>query len=239
MRPDAVRRVLNAELAAVRERRAGEPPRVLDVGGGSGVWAVPLAAEGCAVTVVDPSPNALATLYRRAKDAGVLHQVTAVQGDSDALAQVVPAGSADLVLGHGVLEVVDDPKTTVAAMAEAAAPGGVVSVLVANRFAAVLHRAITGRLVEARRLLDDPAGQLAEESLSRRFDVASLTQLLVDCDLAVELVQGHGVVADLVPGSVLDGNPGAADALAQLELAAASTPPLRDIAARLHGLARR
>jgi S-adenosylmethionine-dependent methyltransferase len=239
MRPDAVRRVLNAELAAVRERRGGDAPRVLDVGGGSGVWAVPLAVAGCAVTVVDPSPNALATLSRRATDAGVLDQITAVQGDSDALGEVVAAGWADIVLGHGVLEVVDDPKTTVAAMAEAAAPGGLVSVLVANRYAAVMHRAITGRLVDARRLLDDPAGQLPEESLTRRFDVASLTRLLVDGGLAVELVQGHGVVADLVPGSVLDGNPGAVDALAQLELAAATTPPLRDIAARLHALGRR
>lgn len=236
MRPDAVRRVLTAELAAVRERRQ---PRVLDVGGGSGVWAVPLAADGCAVTVVDQSPNALATLNRRAFESGVAGQITAVQGDSDALGQLVPVGEFDLVLGHGVLEVVDDPKTTVAAMADAAAPGGLVSVLVANRYAAVMHRAITGRLVEARRLLDDPAGQLAEETLSRRFDVASLTELLVDGGLTVELIQGHGVVADLVPGSLLERNPGAAEALAQLELAAATTPPLRDIAARLHGLGRR
>ena len=62
MRPDAVQRVLDAELTAARERRGGEPPRVLDVGGGSGVWAVPLAAAGCVVTVVEPTPNALATL---------------------------------------------------------------------------------------------------------------------------------------------------------------------------------
>jgi hypothetical protein len=38
---------------------------------------------------------------------------------------------------------------------------------------------------------------------------------------------------------VLEANPGAADALAQLELAAANRPPLRDVAARLHALARR
>ncbi|WP_285638867.1 class I SAM-dependent methyltransferase [Lentzea sp. NBRC 102530] len=237
MRPDAVQRLLDAELAAARERRGGEPPRVLDVGGGSGVWAVPLAAAGCAVTVVEPSPNALATLNTRAREAGVT--INAVQGDTDALG--VPDGEADLVLAHGVLEVVDDAPAALASLAAAVAPGGAVSVLVANRFAAILHRAIAGRIVDARRLLDDDAGQLAgtRDPLQRRFDVAGLEKLVLDAGLAVEILQGHGVVSDLVPGVVLDANPGAADALAELELAAATRSPLRDVAARLHVLARR
>ncbi|MFC6092462.1 class I SAM-dependent methyltransferase [Saccharothrix sp. BKS2] len=238
MRPDAVHRVLDTELAAARDRRGGEPPRVLDVGGGSGVWAVPLAVAGCSVTVVDPSPDALATLHRRAAEAGVLDRVTAVQGDADVLDQ---DASADLVLGHGLLEVVDDAGAALAALAAAAAPGGAVSVLVANRFAAVLHRAIAGRLVEARRLLDDEAGQLAgtRDPLLRRFDAVGLEALVSAAGLKVELVQGHGVVSDLVPGSVLDANPGAADALAELELAASTRSPLRDVAARLHVLGRK
>ncbi|KAA2258634.1 methyltransferase domain-containing protein [Solihabitans fulvus] len=241
MRPDAVHRVLDAELTAARQRLGGQPPRVLDVGGGSGVWAVPLAAAGCAVTVIEPSPNALATLHRRAVDAGVTDRITAVQGDTDALAELVGVGSADLVLAHGVLEVVDDAGSALAALAEATAPGGAVSVLVANRYAAVLHRAIAGRLVDARRLLDDEAGQLAgsKDPLLRRFTVEGLEGLMVAAGLTVELLQGHGVVADLVPGVVLDASPGAADALAELELAAAAHPPLRDVAARLHVLARR
>jgi SAM-dependent methyltransferase len=212
---------------------------VLDVGGGSGTLAVPLAAAGCEVTVVDPSPNALATLSRRAGEAGVAARITAVQGDSDALAVLVPAASADLVLAHGLLEVVEDPKTTVAAMADALAPGGVVSVVVANRYAAVLHRALAGRLTDARDLLDDPAGQLPGESLQRRFDTAGLGELLVDAGLVVELVQGSGVLADLVPGPLLELNAGAADALADLELRVATVAPLRDVATRLHAIARR
>src|SRR6266545_6527056 len=150
MRLDAVRRALDTELAAARQRRAGESPRVLDVGGGSGVLAVPLAVSGCKVTVIDASPNALATLHRRAEEAGVSDRITAVQGDSDALGSLVPAGAADLVLAHGLLEVVEDPKVTIAAMAEAVTPGGAVSVVVANRYAAVLHRALAGRLGDAR-----------------------------------------------------------------------------------------
>lgn len=239
MRPDAVHRVLDTELAAARERRGGDAPRVLDVGGGSGVWAVPLAAAGCLVTVVEPSPNALATLHSRARDAGVT--IEAVQGDTDALGELVPAGAADLVLGHGLLEIVDDAEAALRALAQAVAPGGAVSVLVANRYAAILHRAIAGRIVDARRLLDDDAGQLAgtRDPLLRRFDVPGLEALVEKVGLTVEVLQGHGVVSDLVPGVVLDANPGAAEALAQLELEAATRSPLRDVAARLHVLARR
>jgi len=239
MRPDAVRLALDAELAAARQRRGGEPPRVLDVGGGSGVLAVPFAAAGCAVTVVEPNPNALATLSRRAADAGVSDRITAVQADSDAVGQVVPAGSVDLVLAHGLLEVVDDPKNTVAAMAEAVALGGAVSVVVANRMWALLHRAIAGRLDEAATLAEDPAGRLPTETLLRRYDTDGLLALLTDAGLVAELVQGHGVLSELVPGSVLQQDSSAQDALAALELRLAPVPPLRDIAARLHVVARR
>lgn len=231
MRPDPVRRVLDAELTAARERRGGRPPRLLDVGGGSGVLAVPLAAAGAEVTVVEPSPNALATLHRRAEDAGV--RVTAVQGDSDALDQLVEPGF-DLVLAHGLLEVVDDPKLTMTALAAAVAPGGAVSVVVANRFAAVIQRAVSGKLAEARKLLAGPV-----EGESRRFDTVGLRALLDDAGLTVHLMQGLGVLADLVPGSVLENSPGAVDALAELEVAAATMAPLRDIATRLHAVARR
>jgi SAM-dependent methyltransferase len=212
---------------------------VLDVGGGSGVWAVPLARSGCLVTVVEPSPNALATLNRRAADAGVQQLVIPVQGDADSLADAVAAGSADLVLGHGVLEVVEDPAGAVRALAAATAPGGAVSVLVANRYAAVLARALAGRLTEARRVLDDAAGRLgAADPVLHRFDTEGLLVLLADSGLDVELVQGDGVVTDLMPGGVLEGQPGAADQLAELELLVAGRVPLRDIASRLHALAR-
>ena len=52
---------------------------VLDIGGGTGVSAVRVAGLGHRVTVVDPSPDALASLGRRAREEGV--EVLAHQGD--------------------------------------------------------------------------------------------------------------------------------------------------------------
>ncbi|SDK06947.1 Methyltransferase domain-containing protein [Actinopolyspora mzabensis] len=240
MKSDAVYRVLEAELVDARRRRGGVP-EVLDIGGGSGVWAVPLAVSGCSVTVVDPSPDALATLRRRAGEAGVSERVAAVQGDTDALRGAVPDGGADLVLGHGLLEYVDDVGESLRALAATVSPGAAVSVLAANRYAAVLARALTGRVPEALRLFNDPNGRLdhpVSETVRRRFDTESLRDVLVSVGLEVELVQGQNVISDLVPGSLLEGSHSNGDALRELEMAAAAQPPLRDIATRLHALAR-
>ena len=236
----AAGRVLAVEVARLREAGPGSAPSVLDVGGGSGGWAVPLARLGCAVTVVDASPNALAALQRRARESGVHDLVTAVQGDVDALAEVARPGTADLVLGHGLLEVVDDPARAVAALSAAAAPGAAVSVLVAGRHAAVLSRTLAGRLAEARALLTDPDGRFGpDDALRRRLDAATLATLLGEHDLRVEVLQGDGVLEGWVPGAVRDGGPAATRAVAELEELAVHVTALREVATRLHALARR
>lgn len=240
MRSDAIHRVLETEIADARRRRGDRSPRVLDVGGGSGVWAVPLASAGCAVTVVDPSLNALATLQRRVADEGVADRVTALQGDTEALPATSPPGGADLVLAHGLLEVVDDVPAALRALVGSTASGGAISILVANRHAAVLGRALAGRVSEALRLFQDPDGTLdgSSDPLQRRFDSRELETVLRESGLTVEEMHGQGVVSDLVPGSVGEESPGAAEALAELERAAADRPPLRDIATRLHVIGR-
>src|SRR5919107_3672208 len=87
---------------------AGRPLVVVDAGGGTGGFAVPLAEAGHHVTVVDPSPDSLAALARRADERGLGDRVRGLQGDLDDLAALVPPASADLVLCHSVLQVVDD-----------------------------------------------------------------------------------------------------------------------------------
>jgi SAM-dependent methyltransferase len=214
--------------------------RVLDAGGGSGGFAVPLAELGHQVTVVDPSPDSLAALERRVAETGTADRVHAMQGDAAGLADLVPAGSFDLVLCHSVLEFVDDPQEALAGLAQALRPGGVASVLAANRTAAVVARVSAGRLGEARHLFADPAGSAgASDPLARRLSLEELQQVLTTAGLRPRVVHGVRVFADLVPPALLDADTQAADDLLALERAAAERPDYLAIATQLHVLADR
>ncbi|HIW61198.1 MAG TPA: methyltransferase domain-containing protein [Candidatus Stackebrandtia excrementipullorum] len=228
-RPSVVWSVVAAELAA-------SPPdgswRILDVGGGTGGFAVPLAEAGFQVTVVDTSPNALAGLVRRATEAGVAESITAMQGDADALASLVEPDSVRLVLCHSVLEMVDSPTEVTKAIASVLQPGGAASILVANRAGAVLSRALGGNLTAAMTVLADAEGRSGErDTLLRRFDPDTLAGLMATANLEIHQMHGVNVVADVVGGeSTSEG------ALHDFELAVAATSPYRDIATGLHVL---
>ncbi|MGW7240282.1 methyltransferase [Streptomyces sp. NPDC054804] len=210
---------------------------VLDTGGGSGNFAVPLARLGHRVTVVDPSPNALFALERRAAEADVADRVKGVQGDVLGLFDVVERGSHDIVLCHGVLEYVDDPAEGVRNTVAALRSEGVLSLLAAGLGGAVVARAIAGHFKEARQALDDPDGRWGSgDPMPRRFTAEQLTGLVEGAGLAVAAVHGVRVFADLVPGVLVDTEPGALDALLKLEAAAAELPAFHAFATQLHVL---
>jgi SAM-dependent methyltransferase len=206
--------------------------RVLDIGGGTGGFAVGVAELGHRVMVVDPSPDALAILDRRSEESGVADRVTGVQGDLSTLSSLV-GDRVDVVLCHGVLGVVDDPDAAVAALTDVLVPGGVLSLLVGQRHAAVVARAMAGHFDEARTLLDGdpPTGQ------PRRFTAEEITVLLHRAGFRDVTLHAVRVFGDVVPGSLVDLEPGAADALAALERAVADRAEYLTLAAQVHALA--
>jgi len=229
------------DVVAARAAEAGRASLdIVDVGGGTGGLAVPFAALGHNVTVIDPSPDALAAAQRRAAEAGA--RLAAVQGEAASLDSVVGPKSADLVICHNVLEYVDSPADAMTAIAAVLRPSATVSVLAANTVAAVLHRALAGRFTEARQLLEGEAagaGPGADSGLPRRFTLPGLTALIEAAGLRAGESHGLRIFSGLVPGALLDADAGAGEALRALEAAAAAAPPLRDIAAQLHLLGHR
>jgi len=238
------RDVLQAVISELVSRTGRSQLDIVDVGGGTGGFAAPLAGQGHTVTVIDPSPDSLAAAQRRAAEADV--PLRAVQGDVTDLARLVGGQGADLVLCHRVLEYVDAPDAALSAVASVLRPAGAVSVLAASAVAAVLHRALAGRFDEARRLLAavsaDPAGDVpgagrsgySQTGTPRRFTVADVVRMIQGAGLRPGPTHGIRVFADLVPGSFADVDPDASDALLALEQAASAHPAFHDIAAQFH-----
>ena len=228
-RTGVVRDILRTVISALAAQAGRARLDILDAGGGTGGFAVPLAGMGHNVTVIDPSPDSLAAAERRAAEMNV--PLSVVQGDVTDLAMVAGETSADLVLCHSVLEYVDSPADAMASIAQVLRPAGAVSVLAASSVAAVIHRALAGRFDDARRLLAEIGSGSGEP---RRFTLASVVGLIEGAGLRAGRAHGVRVFADLVPGMFADADPGAADALLALEQAASAHPAFHDIATQFH-----
>jgi S-adenosylmethionine-dependent methyltransferase len=229
-------------LVARQQEVLGRPLRVIDLGGGTGGLAVPIAELGHDVTVVDPSPDALASLSRRSAERGVAHRVTAVQGDADTLVELVGAHLVDLVCCHGTLEVVDDPASTLGSLSAVLAPGGHLSLVAAQRLAVVLARVLAGQFAQAHEALLSADGRWGSaDPMPRRFDAAALRAMVQATGLEVLDVHGVRLFSDLVPSALLDSEADRA-ALLDLEHAASRHPDfgfLGQLGAAVHLLARR
>jgi SAM-dependent methyltransferase len=267
---DALREVLDGRNPDGRNpdgrnpdgRNPDGPASVVDIGGGTGGFAVRVAELGHRVLVVDPSPDALATLARRADESGVADRVTGRQGDLDSLDDLVPdpgpdgRAGADVVLCHGVLDIVDEPVPALRSLARVLRPGGTLSLLVNQRHAAVVARAMAGHFQAAHALLDHavppaavPArgeeavgprvGEPGASTPSRRFTADEVARALDEAGFDLATMHAVRVFVDLVPSSLVDLEPGAAQALVELERAVATRPEYLPLGTQIHALATR
>ncbi|GAB3614443.1 class I SAM-dependent methyltransferase [Humibacter ginsengisoli] len=174
-------RIRYATVAEVLRRQCdalGDRIRVLDVGGGDGMDALPLAKAGHDVTVVDPSRAWLAEARRRADEEGV--------GISTVLAGLddLPHGEWDLVLCHFVLRYRPAEAPDVAALAGRVRAGGRLSVMDVNPVGHVL-----------RALVNDGPAAAASELHAERLEVKTFKTDARKVD--VDQVQSDAAAAGL------------------------------------------
>lgn len=227
---DALRQVLQPDADD------GSAPllHVVDLGGGTGGLAVAIAELGHRVTVVDPSPNALAALERRAAEAGVTSLVRGVIGDAVTLPDLVGPASADVVVCHGVLEIVDEPVQALLAAAVVLREGGHLSVLATQQSGAVFARVLGGHIEEAAAMLHADS-----DRVPRRFTRQALEELVAAAGFTVAEVRGVRVFTDHVSSRVIDAQPRAAEQLGELEAAVCTHRDFMPLATQLHLLAAR
>ena len=209
------------------------PARVVDIGGGAGQQALPLARTGYEVTILDPSPAMLREARRNLASEGeeVRRRVSLVEGEGERAVEILGSESFDAVLCQGVLMYLEDPRPMIQALAGVARPGGLISMLAKNASALALRPALEGRYEDALAALeaDRDLGRLGV--VTRGDTVEGLSALFEEA--GIEITRWYGVrvftdhLGDLPPDSNLA-------SILKLEWKAGQSDPYRSVARLFH-----
>ncbi len=224
IRFSVVRHTLARQAAAL----GGAPLRVLDVGGGDGRDAVPLAEQGHTVTVLDPSPGMLRGARAAAEDRGVTDRLLVREGTLDDLASLpdAPVDGFDLVLCHFVLQYRPPGPADLRRLAAALRPGGRVSVVAPNPAGIVLSKLVREGPAAALAELDEPIGRTATfDHEVRKIDAEEMRADLAAAGLEVVAQYGGRCANDLLVDDAPKHEPGYFAKLERLELALCDREP--------------
>lgn len=155
---------------------------VLEVGSGTGLFAIELARRGMRVTAVDAATNMLERARQNLVRAGLRSSVTVMHGAAERLP--VTHGAFDLVVALGLLPWVPSPSDVLAEMVRAAAPGGhlLVSCDNSHRLTVLLDPryspGLRGIRAAARRLIRSATEPAQPAAFATRQSPAELNTLL-------------------------------------------------------------
>lgn len=159
--PDALAQLVRPALQAVRS--AGSRARAVDLGCGTGLVGVALAAAGAEITGVDLSPRMLEIAARR----GVYARLE--QGELIAVMKGIPSGSVQAVLAADVFIYVGNLEAVFAEVARVLAPGGLFAMSVEGLEDGSYQLRPTGRYAQSAGYLRSLAAQsgMQERSMER------------------------------------------------------------------------
>ena len=220
------------------------PPnlKVLDAGGGTGSYAIPLAEQGHQVCLLDFSPSMLDIARQKVEqlDPSVLQRMEFCRAPVEEITSIVSPECFDLALCHTLLEYVPEPRKVIQDLVTVLRPGGVISLLFVNPSAEVLHSALVKEDPEKARLcLYEPVSWSGRFGLGRRtFQVEVLQEALVRAGGEMVAEYGVRIFADYLPAEKLADSEFFAHLL-ELETAAGALHPYRLIARYTHLLGRK
>lgn len=212
-----------SEVLRRQTEHLGERCRVLDVGGGDGMDALPLALAGHDVTIVDPSPEWLDEAARRAAAAATT--LTTIRGGLDDL----PAGEWDLVMCHFVLRYRGDAPD-VAALASRVRVGGRLSVMDVNADGRVLRELLNGGPVAA--LAELHAERARVEMFhtdARKVSVEAVANEAAEAGMTRVGLYGNRIANDLLPDNTAKHDPAFFRELLALEMELCDREPFNRV----------
>ena len=228
-------------LAPLLEQ-AGSPHRVLDVGGGTGAFALRLAAQGHRVLLLDPAQGMLDLAAAKAKrdlSAKARENLRVQQGVITDLRNRPQARQFTVVLCHNILEYAVGPQQILDRMRRLVSADGLVSVVVANRDAEPLRTVVNQQDPQAAlQLLDKTVHPATLFGGYRRvYALRELAAMLDAAGFSSVAVRGVRVACDYLSQDRLEPREDWNAAFA-LEQTLSTRTPHKYLARYLHLLAR-
>jgi len=179
---------------------------ILDLGGGTGVWALRLARGGYRVVLVDISPGLLACAREKIEAAGLSELITITQADICDLGELDQA-SFPLVLALGdPLSYCSDAEEALRQIRRVAAERGYLIADVENRYRAALSARRASNWEDAKRILLEGIAHWPDPENPapiREFTPAEIDELLGKTGWSVISLRPSSLVASSVSDKIL------------------------------------
>jgi S-adenosylmethionine-dependent methyltransferase len=171
-----------------------EHRKILDAGGGTGEWSIPLAEEGFEVTMIDISEKMIQMAQKKAEEAGVSDRMNCVTGNLKNLQ--FDDGWFDAVVCEGEVLSCIEPEAVDSVIGEIARVlrrGGKLIVSAGNRYFLSLFF-LKDSIAHARAMLTASSVKAPADITSSLFSRQELEKTLQNHGIAVESTVGVGVL---------------------------------------------
>jgi S-adenosylmethionine-dependent methyltransferase len=169
--------------------------KVLDAGGGTGSYALPLAEQGHQVCLLDFSAQMLAIARQKVEqlDPSLLKWMDFCHAPVEEIPRLFPPDHFDLILCHTLLEYVSEPWEVLRILITVLRPAGLISLLLTNPYADPLRWTLgRGDLEKARLALHEQVSSADLFGLPRRTFPTEMVQETIN-QAGVEMVAEYGV----------------------------------------------
>ena len=203
-------------FSTLNEFLDGRKCRILDAGGGTAFYSIPLAVKGHEVVILDLSKKMLKIAECKAKKLGVADRVKVLLGDMESIEQ--PDESVDVVLCHLALCHVDNPSKALSELSRVLRRDGILSLIVENKTFFSISEAFKGNILEAleRFRKERLFVTIAELGTLRTFERQELLALFEQTKLEPVRILGLRVISDYL-FFAQKAPPGEVEALRELE----------------------
>jgi len=219
--------------ANLRQHLPLPPAKILDLGGGNGLDAIPLVKMGYTAVLLDFSQEMLLHGQKLAEQEQVSNQITFQVGDA---AQFVADDQCDIILCHNLLQYVGDVTAVLQNIYQSLRPGGIFSLIITNPHTETLAYALRDYdLAAAQDNLTQTTKYVPTFGTHiQRYTDDVLKTMLQNCGFTLLEQYGIRAICDFMADNERKFDPDFYEQLEQLETAVSNKHPYKLLARFYH-----